>query len=90
MSLVVDVGDLLEDELLDLGLGDPLVGVAGAGVEQQRVAGAQVTSAQRLGQLDDALLVGVRDDQGAVSPSARTSLSITTSPTSRTRARRRR
>ena len=39
---VVDVRDLFEDELLDLGLRDPLVDVAGAGVEQHRVAGAQL------------------------------------------------
>ena len=64
--LVGDVGDLLEDELLDLGLGDLLVDVAGAGVEQQRVAGADRLVAQRLGQPDHALLVGVRDDQGAL------------------------
>ena len=63
---VVDVGDLLEDQLLDLGLGHPLVDVAGAGVEQQRVAGAQRVVAQRRGEADDALLVGVGDDQGAL------------------------
>ena len=63
---VVDVGDLFEHELLDLGLRHPLVDVAGAGVEQQRVAGAQVVVAQRLGEADDALLVGVGDDQDAL------------------------
>ena len=39
--VVVDVGDLFEDEFLDLGLGDPLVDVPGAGLEQQGVAGAE-------------------------------------------------
>ena len=43
--------------------GHPLVDVAGARVEQQRVAGAQRVAAQRLGDADDALLVGVGDDQ---------------------------
>ena len=47
--------------------GHPLVDVAGAGVEQQRVAGPDgASSAQRLGEADDALLVGVGDDQGAL------------------------
>ena len=65
---VVDVGHLLQDELLDLRLGHDLVDVAGAGVEQQRVAGADgdVLGAQRLGEAYDALLVGVGDDQGAL------------------------
>ncbi len=63
---VVDVGHLLQDELLDLGLGHLLVDVAGLGVQQQRVAGAQLLLAQRLGQAYDALLVGVGDDQDAV------------------------
>jgi hypothetical protein len=35
---VRDVRDLFEDELLDLGLRNALVDVAGAGLEQQRVA----------------------------------------------------
>ena len=39
--LVGDVGDLFEDELLDLGLRDLLVDVAGARLEQQGVAGAE-------------------------------------------------
>ena len=38
---VVDVGNLFEDEFLDLALGHPLVGVGRPGLEQQRVAGAQ-------------------------------------------------
>ena len=38
---VVDVRHLFEDQLLDLGLGDALVDVAGPRLEQQRVAGAQ-------------------------------------------------
>ena len=64
--VVGDVGDLFEDELLDLGLGHPLVDVAGARLEQQRVAGPQHRVEQRVGEPDDALLVGVRDDQGAL------------------------
>ena len=63
---VVDVGHLFEDELLDLGLGHLLVDVAGAGVEQQRVAGPDGVVAQRLGEAHHALLVGVGDDQGAL------------------------
>ena len=78
---VVDVGDLFEDELLDLALRDPLVDVARARLEQQRVAGAQRLADQRVGEADDALLVGVPDDQRRGSPSrSSSSLSITTSP----------
>ncbi|AAS04156.1 hypothetical protein MAP_1839 [Mycobacterium avium subsp. paratuberculosis K-10] len=40
--LVADVGDLLEHQVLDLGLGDALEGIAGLGVHQQRVAGPQL------------------------------------------------
>ena len=61
---VVDVGHLLEDELLDLGLRDPLVDVLRAGLEQQGVAGAQRLVEQGAGQADDALLVGVAQDEG--------------------------
>jgi hypothetical protein len=46
---VVDVRDLLEDELLDLGLRDALVGVAAAGLEQQRVAGLAGGVLERVG-----------------------------------------
>ena len=59
-------GHLFEDQLLDLGLRHPLVGVRRAAVEQQRVAGAQGVGLERVGESDDALLVGVRDDQGAL------------------------
>ena len=80
---VGDIGHLFENKVLDLGLGDPLEGVAGLAVDQQRVAGAQLAGAlivvesfshlrrhilerhQRLGQPDDALLVGVADHQCA-------------------------
>ena len=61
---VVDVGHLFEDELLDLGLGHLLVDVARAGVEEQGVPGPDGVVEQRRGQPDDALLVGVGDDQG--------------------------
>ena len=63
---VVDVRHLFEDQLLDLALGDPLVGVGRAGLEQQRVAGPQRVVAQHVGEVDDPLLVGVPDDQRAV------------------------
>ena len=46
--------------------GHALVGVARAGLEQQRVAGAQRLLAQDVGEVDDAFLVGVADDQRAV------------------------
>jgi hypothetical protein len=62
---VLDVGDLLQHQLLDLGLGDALVDVAGPRVEQQGVAGAERDLAQRRGEPHDALLVGVGDDQRA-------------------------
>ncbi len=63
---VVDVGDLLEDQVLDLRLRDDLVHVAGAGLQQERVAGAQREAAQRLGEPHHPLLVGVPGDQGAL------------------------
>jgi hypothetical protein len=63
---VGDVGHFLEDQLLDLGLGDALVHVAGPRLEQQRVTAAQGGVPQRLGQPGDPLLVRVRDDQRPV------------------------
>ena len=63
---VVDVGNLFEDELLDLGLRHLLVGVVRPRVEQQRVAGANLGHAQRLREAYDALLVGVGDHQRAI------------------------
>ena len=36
---VVDVGNLLEDEILHLGLGNALERVAGLGIDQQRITG---------------------------------------------------
>ena len=53
-------------ELLDLGLRDLLVDVAGARLEQQRVAGAQPLGQQGVGDVHDPLLVGVADDERAV------------------------
>ena len=44
--VVADVGHLFEDQILDLGLGDALERVAGLGVDQQRVTGAQLARAQ--------------------------------------------
>ena len=59
-------GNFLQDELLDLGLGDPLEDVARPRLQQQRVAAAQHRCAQRVREPDHALLVGVRDDQRAL------------------------
>ena len=42
---VGDIGHLFENEILDLGLGDPLEGIAGLAVDQQRIAGAQLAGA---------------------------------------------
>ena len=57
--LVADVGHLLEDELLDLGLRDALEHVPGADIAQQRVAGPHPVLAQGLSNAHDSLLVGV-------------------------------
>ena len=83
--VVADVGDLFEDQILDLGLGDALERISGLGVDQQRVTRPQLARTvvvivvdssvilgqefgghQRLGQPDDALLVGVSDHQRAM------------------------
>ncbi len=64
--VVVDVGDLFEDELFDLALLDALVGVAGARLDHDRVPGAQRLVHQRVRQEHDALLVGVAGDQRPV------------------------
>ena len=61
--VVGDVRHFLQDELLHLGLGDPLVHVPRPGLKQQRVAGPQRLVQQRLGQPDHALLVSLGDDQ---------------------------
>lgn len=57
---VGDVGHLLEDEVLDLGAGDDLEGVAGAPVDDDAVAGADPPGgglpAQRAGARDEGLL----------------------------------
>ena len=63
---VVDVGDLFEDELLDLGLGDALVDVARPRLQQQRVTRADRLVGQRVGEPDHALLIGVTDHQSAL------------------------
>ena len=81
--LVGDVRHLFQHQVFDLGLGDAFEGVAGLGVDQQRVARPQlarfgvvvegvgnavrqVLGDQRLGEPDDAFLVGVADDECAV------------------------
>ncbi len=63
---VVDVRDLLQHEVLDLGLGHPLVGEAGPGVDGQGVPDAHRLAEQRGGEPDDPLLVGVRRDERPV------------------------
>ena len=60
---VVDVRDLFEDQLLDLGLRDLLVHVSGAGLEQQLVTGPQGDVEQLRREPHHALLVGLRDHQ---------------------------
>ena len=64
--VVVDVGNLFEDQFFDLALGDLLVGVGRAGLDQQRVTRAQRLRPQQVGEVDDPFLVGVPDDQSAV------------------------
>ena len=73
--LVPDVGHLFEDEILDLGLGDSLEREARLGVDQQRIAGAQLATLtvltvdiaeQWFGEPHDPLLVGMADDQCAL------------------------
>ncbi len=54
---VGDVRDLFEDELLDLGLGHPLVRPAAAAVDHQRVAAAQRSVHERRGEQDDTLFI---------------------------------
>lgn len=64
--LVADVRDLFEDEFLDLALRNDLVDVAGAGFEQEGVAGADGDVQQRLGEPHHPLLVGVPLHKGAL------------------------
>ena len=64
--LVTDVRHLFEDELLDLGLRQPFEHVSRLGVHEQAVAGADLFVEQRIGQLDDALLVRAGDHEGSL------------------------
>ncbi|MGX1121645.1 hypothetical protein RKD37_007008 [Streptomyces ambofaciens] len=64
--LVADVGDLFEDEFFDLALGDDLVDIAGAGFEQEGVAGADGEAPQGFGEPDHSFLVRVTEHQGAL------------------------
>ena len=59
--VVADVGHLFEHQVLDLGLGDALEGVAGLGVDQQRVAGPQLARTQIV---VDVVVVAVRQILG--------------------------
>ena len=61
---VGDVGDLFEDELLDLGSGQLLHQEAGPGLHQQGVTGPEVDAEQGGRQLDHPLLVGPGVDDG--------------------------
>jgi hypothetical protein len=76
---VGDVRDLFEDELLDLGLGNALVDVAGAGSSSSespaRITWSSSGAASRTIRSSSAC-----EMTRARSPSASTSLSITTSP----------
>ncbi len=63
---VVDVGNLFEDELLDLAFGDALVRVGRTRLEQQGITDPKRLVAQEVGQVDDPLLVGVPDHQRPV------------------------
>jgi hypothetical protein len=60
--VVADVGHLLEHQVLDLGLGNPLERVTGLGVDQQRVSRAKPPAApvvvERLGHLGSHVLGG--------------------------------
>ena len=69
---VLDRRDLLEEELVDLRLGHHLVGHAGLGIDQDRVAGAdgcgvlgRARTAQGGGEDDDVLLVVAHDHSRA-------------------------
>src|ERR1022692_3149010 len=64
--LVGDIRHFLQDQLFDLGLGNPLVYVPGSRLQQQRVPGSALSAEQRLGRPDYPLLVRVRDHQRAI------------------------
>jgi hypothetical protein len=63
--VVRDVGDLFEDELLDLGARQPFEQHARARVHEDVVAGADLLTDQRIGELAHAFLVGASDDERA-------------------------
>ena len=60
------IGHLFEDEVLDLGPGQPFENDAGPGVDQECVAAAKGLGPHELSHFDDPLLVGPADDQGPV------------------------
>ena len=62
--VVADVGHLFEDELFDLLAGQLLDEQPAAQVHEDRVAGAHLHVAQRVGDLGDALLVAAPVDEG--------------------------
>ena len=59
--VVVDVGHLFEDQILDLGLGDALERVAGLGVDEQGVARPQLPG-RRIGVVRDDVGFGLGED----------------------------
>ena len=63
---VVDVGHLLQHQLLDLALRDPLVGVRRTWLDEQRVPRPQRRVQDRVGEVHHPLLVGVGDDERPV------------------------
>ena len=76
---VGDVGDLFEQQVLDLGPRQLLEQQVRADVEPEVVAAADVRAADRVGELADALLVGPPTTSARM-PSSITSLTVTTSP----------
>ena len=62
---VLDIRNLLENDLLDLRLGQPLRGDARPGIKHEHVPDLNLFALQRPGKRDDPLLVGPPEDYGA-------------------------
>ena len=60
--VVGDVGNLFEHEFLDIGTGQPFEHDAGAGLDQDTVAGAEWAIEHAFPEFDHAVLVGATDD----------------------------
>ena len=80
--VVVDVGNLFQHQVLDLGLGDPLERVAGFGIDQQRITGPQLA---RIGESGSAIVV-VFGDLRTSGPASHTTRSSSAWPTTRARS----